>query len=108
MFDNLMQEDLKQTGVDALLKLIDHKDVDRITDYEMAQIRVLTIAKWHYYLQTYPEKKAIEILNMTLDYYKELKVSYKRKGRQEIVKGVSEMKEALLEHGLINPEARSK
>lgn len=101
MFDNLLNEgEEKPTGVDVLLKLIENEDSTRISDLEMQQIKIAVIDYWFYQIIEL-KKSALEAKHNCINFYMKIKASYKRKGREEIVKGVSEMKDALLQAGLI-------
>lgn len=108
MFDNMLGLEQQPSAVDALIKLMESELSERITELEMSQIKILTINKWYFLLKMYPEKKAVEILDETLKYYQELKVSYKRKGRNDIIKGVTEMRDSMIQEKLINQQQQTK
>lgn len=100
MFDNLITGDEKASPIDALLKLLEVDDINIKTSLEMPHIRFLMKNRWLYLVKTYPDKEVPELMDMLMQYYKELMPSYKGVSRQQIVEGIKEMKSQLLEGGL--------
>lgn len=96
-----MFEGIDLGGEDSPFKilnsLLDKKNIELKTQLNIEQIRVLTILKWYQLNAKYPDNEPIEILNDTMEYYLQLKTSLNRKGRQEIIKGITEVNKTLLE-----------
>lgn len=105
MFDELFNTE-DNTSIDILLKLIDKLDIETKTELEMPQIKIITISKW-FELRSKEENKnktKEELMIKAFEYYMLLKYSYKRKRSEEIIKGLSEMKEIFLEQIQKNKE----
>lgn len=99
MFEDILTDN-ESTSIDVLIKLLEKQDIETKTELEMAQIKLLTKAKWFALLsdKENKDKTAEELILKTLEYYMEIKTSYQRKRSSEIIKGLSEMKEILLEN----------
>lgn len=97
MFEGLMSGGNDSNPVKVLEKLLDPDNVEMITDLNITQIQVLCQLKW-FISANRPENKGkdLELLDEILTYYLTLMVSVGRKSREEIIKGISEMKEALM------------
>lgn len=96
--------------IDVLNTLLDKEDIEVKTDLNISQIKVLTQLKWYELLNTPGnlDKEPMEMLNEVVLYYLALMVSLKRKSRQEIIDGISEMKESLLNNEMLFNQLQRK
>ena len=97
VFDSLLNPDQQKSPVDVLNSLINPENIAMKTDLNISQIRVLTRAHYVMHRLKNPKEDPMESLEVTLDYYKQLMVSLKRKSREEVIKGLSDMRPELFE-----------
>lgn len=97
MFDNLISGEEKQSPIDALLNLLDSNNRDSKTNVLMNHICVLVENRRLLLRKLYPDKSIIERDEMTLDYYKELKLSENGMSWEKVVEGIKEMKPQLMD-----------
>lgn len=108
MFEGLMTGNNDSNPVKVLEKLLDPNNVEMITDLNITQIQVLCQLKWFISANRLENKgKDLELLDEILTYYLTLMVSVGRKSREEIIKGISEMKEALFQQESLLNNIRS-
>lgn len=101
-----MEFDFDDTNpVDVLSELLNADNIEMKTDLDIGQIKVLMQLKWMAVLKD-EDNKNKEPFGLFVDevvpYVMMLYTSYKRKRSEEIVKGVTEMKEALMMQGLMD------
>lgn len=97
MFDNLIQGEDKPSMTEALLKLLDSDNRESKTILEMSHIKFLLKSKWLFLKKEYPEKSIIWRQNVLMEYYLNLKPSYKGISWEKIVEGIKEMKPQLVD-----------
>lgn len=104
MFDNLFGGQDSSSPIDVLNSLISPDNVAMKTDLNMTQIKILVRLKW-FSERRKPENKNKDPMETftekVIPYYLELMVSLKRKSREEIIKGISELKSELLQTELM-------
>lgn len=103
LFAGLGNED-NTNPIEVLMRLLDPKDIEMITDLNMSQIHILSELKYHQELDKTEnrDRSGMDILvNEVIPYLLKLMVSNRRKSREETIKGVSELKDTLLESSLL-------
>lgn len=97
MFENLIGQEENPNPIDALLKLLDRDDRESKTILEMPHIKFLMRSRWLFLRKKYPQKSLIEKQEMLMQYYVDLKPSYKGHSWEKIVEGIKEMKPQLMD-----------
>lgn len=99
MFEDLMGDDTSNP-VDVLKSLLEKDNIELKTQLSMSKIKVLTQLKWFSVIENSENVSLDTQLSEVIEYYLALLVSLKRKSREETIKGLSEMREALLQEDL--------
>lgn len=86
--------------VDVLKSLLEKDNIELKTQLSMSKIKVLTQLKWFSVIENSENVSLDTQLSEVIEYYLALLVSLKRKSREETIKGLSEMREALLQEDL--------
>lgn len=100
MFENFLNPEKELSPTEVLNNLMKKEHINFTTALNMAQIRILCKSYYFKLKKEKPELTAWELMNTTLEYYKELKTSYKGKRADDIIKGISEIKDDFLKSEL--------
>lgn len=105
MFENLLSDN-DQNSIDVLMEFLKKDNIELKTDLEMSHIKGTLIFKWFKLRKVYPDKSPEELMDMWASYYMELKTSYKRQRESALMKGLSEMKDIMLENQMYNKKEK--
>ena len=99
MFENLLGNDSQKSSVDVLDSLLNTENIDMKTDLDLGKIKVLCQLKWFSLLKNpfNKTKTAMDLLDETLEYYKVLMCSLDKNRVNDIIKGISDMKQQFIE-----------
>lgn len=110
LLDGFAQQEEQKSAIDVLLELLNTENIELKTDLNIHQIQVL----WQsfFFSELLKEcnkgKDPYEVYWESLVYFMQLMTSIKRKRAQEIVDGVSKMKEQFLETSLLGQLAQRR
>lgn len=93
-----MQGEEEKSSIDVLMELLNKENPEIKTELEMSQIKIKVMARWYKNIKT---MEAAEALDDALSYYDVVKMSYKRKREQQIIKGVTELSERFQQEQLM-------
>lgn len=97
--DSLGSGEDKKSAIDVLMELLNKENIEMKTDLNISQIKVL----WQSYFFTEllkeenMEEDPFKIFQESLVYFMQLMTSIKRKRAEEIIQGVSKMREEFLQ-----------
>lgn len=96
-FEDLFNEQEKQSPIDAILAMLDTLEIDNKTVLEMPHIRFICKNTRLYLRKNFPEKDPTAIDQEILLLYRKLKVSYKGLSWEKVIEGIKEMKPQLMD-----------
>lgn len=102
IFDNILDSGNSNTSTEILNKFFDQDQIETKTELTDAQIKVLVKQYWFSLRKEQPKLSASEMLKKTMNYYMILKVSLKRKSRDEVIKGLGQLKEIEQQESLLS------
>lgn len=101
LFDNIMPQEQQGSSIDILKDLLNPENIEMKTDLTLRKIQALVQVRYWLTCRVNKDITPEENLSDCLSYYLQLLVSYNRQSREESIKGISEMKDALLNNELI-------
>lgn len=103
ILDSFKRSEEAPTAIDVLFQLLDKNNIEMKTDLNISQIKILFQSKFFTEMlkEENKDKDPYTIFQECIEYFLKLMTSLKRESRKEIIKGVSEMKDRLLEQTLL-------